>query len=93
MIVYQLYLASAERRDELIRFLVNSGVEAKVHYLIPIHLQNAARDLGYKRGDFPVCERQAEETITLPAHQYVTEEQIDYIVSIVREFYGKRTQE
>ena len=86
--VYQLYLATATRRDELVRFLVTRGVEAKVHYPIPIHLQNAARDLGYKRGDFPVCERQAEEIVTLPAHQYITEEQIDYMVSIIHEFYG-----
>ena len=86
--VYQLYLATATRRDELVRFLVNRGVEAKVHYPIPIHLQNAARDLGYKRGDFPVCERQAEEIITLPAHQHITEEQITYMVSIIREFYS-----
>jgi len=89
--VYQLYLATATRRDELIKFLVAHGVEAKVHYPIPIHLQNAARELGYKRGDFPVCERQADEIITLPAHQHITEEQIAYMVSIIREFYGVRS--
>jgi len=86
--VYQLYLATATRRDELVKFLVTHGVEAKVHYPIPIHLQNAARDLGYRRGDFPVCERQAADIITLPAHQHITEEQIDYTVSTIREFYG-----
>lgn len=86
--VYQLYLATAKHRDALVKFLINSGIEAKVHYPIPIHLQNAARALGYKRGDFPVCERQADEIITLPAHQHITEEQIDYTVSVIREFYG-----
>ena len=86
--VYQLYLATATRRDKLVKFLISRGVEAKIHYPIPIHLQNAARDLGYKRGDFPVCERQTEEIVTLPAHQHITEEQIDYTVSIIREFYG-----
>jgi aminotransferase EvaB len=86
--VYQLYLATATRRDELLSFLISRGVEAKVHYPIPIHLQNAARDLGYQKGDFPVCERQADEIITLPAHQHITEEQIDYTLSIIREFYG-----
>tara|TARA_Y100000588_G_scaffold395323_2_gene523411 strand:- start:22004 stop:23116 length:1113 start_codon:yes stop_codon:yes gene_type:complete len=86
--VYQLYLATAVHRDELLKFLVSRGVEAKVHYPIPIHLQNAARNLGYKRGDFPVCEQQAGEIITLPAHQYVTEEQINYMLSTIRGFYG-----
>ena len=85
--VYQLYLVTAKRRDELVKYLVGRGVEAKVHYPIPIHLQNAARDLGYKRGDFPICERQAEEIVTLPAHQHITPEQIDYTLSCIREFY------
>jgi dTDP-3-amino-2,3,6-trideoxy-4-keto-D-glucose/dTDP-3-amino-3,4,6-trideoxy-alpha-D-glucose/dTDP-2,6-dideoxy-D-kanosamine transaminase len=85
--VYQLYLATATPRDELVKFLASRGVEAKIHYPIPIHLQTAARELGYKRGDFPVCERQAEEIITLPAHQHITEDQIDYTVSVIREFY------
>lgn len=86
--VYQLYLVTATRRDELVKFLVTRGIEAKVHYPIPIHLQNAARDLGYKRGDFPVCERQADEVVTLPAHQHITAEQIHYTVAVIREFYG-----
>jgi dTDP-3-amino-2,3,6-trideoxy-4-keto-D-glucose/dTDP-3-amino-3,4,6-trideoxy-alpha-D-glucose/dTDP-2,6-dideoxy-D-kanosamine transaminase len=85
--VYQLYLVTATRRDELVKFLISRGIEAKVHYPIPIHLQNAARDLGYKRGDFPVCERQAEEIVTLPAHQHITEGQIGYMISSIREFY------
>jgi aminotransferase EvaB len=86
--VYQLYLVTASRRDELVSFLIARGIEAKVHYPIPIHLQNAARNLGYKRGDFPVCERQANEVLTLPAHQHITVEQIGYTVSAIREFYS-----
>lgn len=85
--VYQLYLVTATRRDELVKFLVSRGIEAKVHYPIPIHLQNAAINLGYKRGDFPICERQADEIITLPAHQHITEEQIAYTLKLIREFY------
>ncbi len=87
--VYQLYLATATRRDELVKYLVDHEIEAKVHYPVPIHLQNAARDLGYKRGDFPVCERQADEILTLPAHQHITKEEIDYTTSMIRKFYGK----
>lgn len=89
--VYQLYLLTARRRDDLVAFLAGRGVEAKVHYPIPIHLQNAARGLGYKRGDFPVCERQADEIVTLPAHQHIDEDQIAYVVSCIREFCGAPT--
>jgi len=86
--VYQLYLVTAVRRDELVAFLISRGIEAKVHYPIPIHLQNAARELGYRRGDFPVCERQADEIVTLPAHQHISEEEVAYTVATIREFYS-----
>jgi aminotransferase EvaB len=85
--VYQLYLVTASRRDELVKFLISRGVEAKVHYPLPIHLQNAARELGYVRGDFPVCELQAEQILTLPAHQHVSSEQINHTLSLITEFY------
>ena len=86
--VYQIYLASATKRDQLLDYLISQGIEAKVHYPIPIHLQRAAAELGHKTGAFPVCERQAKEIITLPAHHHLTLEQIDYIVSSIRGFYG-----
>jgi dTDP-3-amino-2,3,6-trideoxy-4-keto-D-glucose/dTDP-3-amino-3,4,6-trideoxy-alpha-D-glucose/dTDP-2,6-dideoxy-D-kanosamine transaminase len=86
--VFQLYLARATRRDELCHFLTSRGIEAKVHYPVPLHLQEAARDLGYRAGDFPEAERYARETITLPAHQHISLEQIDYTVRSIREFYS-----
>lgn len=86
--VYHLYIVRAERRDELLRFLNDRGVEAKVHYPIPLHLQEAARHLGYKTGDFPVCEADCRSIITLPAHQYLTDDEIDYSVGQVRSFYA-----
>lgn len=85
--VYQLYQVSAAHRDELLVFLQNHGVEARVHYPIPLHLQKAAQNMGYRRGDFPVCERQASEIITLPAHAYITADQIEYLLQMIRDFY------
>ncbi len=86
--VYHLYMLRVKRRDELLAFLNGKGVEAKVHYPIPMHLQPAARPLGYKPGDFPVSERDAQCIITLPAHQHLTGEEIDYAISQVRAFYA-----
>ena len=85
--VYHLYLVRVKRRDELLNFLNQNGVEAKVHYPIPVHLQEAARSLGYKRGDFPVCEEDCRNIITLPAHQHLTDEEIEYTIEQVRSFY------
>lgn len=86
---YQLYLAKATRRDELLAFLVDRGIECKVHYPIPIHLQKCAQGLGYKRGDFPVAERQASEVITIPSHQHLDLTHVEYVGEAVRDFYAR----
>lgn len=85
--VYHLYVVRATRRDELLRFLQEHGVEAKVHYPTPVHLQPAARHLGYAAGDFPVSEADSRSVITLPAHQHLSEGEIEYVIQQVRSFY------
>lgn len=87
--VYQIYVIEARDRDELLRFLVGRGVEAKVHYPVPLHLQPAARGLGYRAGDFPECERQAREILTLPAHQHLEDDEIDFTIEQVHDFYAR----
>jgi dTDP-3-amino-2,3,6-trideoxy-4-keto-D-glucose/dTDP-3-amino-3,4,6-trideoxy-alpha-D-glucose/dTDP-2,6-dideoxy-D-kanosamine transaminase len=87
--VYQLYQVGVQQRDDLIAHLHAKEIDCKVHYPIPVHLQEAATDLGYKRGDFPVCEEQADEILTIPAHQHITAEQIEYVVDCIRDFYLK----
>lgn len=85
--VYHLYILRVEKRDELLAYLRDRGIAAKVHYPIPVHLQPAARDLGYAAGDFPVAEEDARCSITLPGHQHLTPDEIDYTIEAVRSFY------
>lgn len=91
---FQLYMVQAERRDDLLRHLIAHGVEAKVHYPIPLHLQPAAQNLGYKKGDFPMAEAQAAAIITLPGHQFLKtsripgEDEVDQMIWAIRQFYG-----
>ncbi|HEX3871229.1 MAG TPA: DegT/DnrJ/EryC1/StrS family aminotransferase, partial [Pirellulales bacterium] len=87
--VYHLYIVRVERRDELLKYLQKRGVDAKVHYPIPLHLQKASKHLGYKKGDFPQAEYDSLNSITFPAHQHLTDDEIDYVIGCVREFYGK----
>ena len=87
--VYHLYILRVKKRDELLAYLNQNGVEAKVHYPIPVHLQKAAAALGYKKGDFPVCEEDCKNIITLPAHQHLTTDEIDYAIDQVRQFYKR----
>ena len=84
---FQLYIVRCARRDELLKYLLREGVEAKVHYPIPLHLQPAARDLGYRRGQFPVAEAQAEDIVTLPGHQFLTDAEVDYMIDRIQRFY------
>ncbi len=85
--VFHIYVLRVKHRDQLLQYLKDNGIEVKIHYPIPMHLQPAAQYLGYKKGDFPVAERHGGEVITLPAHPYLTQEEIDYTIEKVREFY------
>ena len=86
--MFHLYIVFAERRDELLAHCKKQGIEAKVHYPVPLYLQEGLRPYGYKKGDFPVTDRQADTMISFPAHEHLTEEQLAYIVQTVEEFYG-----
>lgn len=85
--VYHIYSFLAERRDDLQKFLVDNGVDAKIHYPIPMHLQPAAVEYGHKPGDFPNAELIASKTISLPVHEFITKDQQDYTVDLIRKFY------
>jgi aminotransferase EvaB len=87
--VFHTYVVEVQRRDELLAHLLASGIEAKVHYPTPVHLQPAARELGYKVGDCPVVEAQAKRIITLPVHQHLEPAEIPYVVERIRTFYGR----
>ncbi|NBV23954.1 MAG: DegT/DnrJ/EryC1/StrS family aminotransferase [Proteobacteria bacterium] len=87
--VYHLYSLHVQRRDELLAFLVKNGVQAKIHYPIPMHLQPASAYLGYQQGDFPDAENHSRVCITLPGHSYLTEDEVGYTIEQVRKFYCK----
>jgi len=84
---FHTFIIQAERRDELQAFLLEHGIETAIHYPIPIHLQPAARSLGYKEGDFPVCEAQAKHILSLPIHQYLSYQEVDQVADMVNRFY------
>lgn len=87
--VFHLYILRVEKRDELVAFLNRQGIEAKVHYPIPMHLQKAAAYLGYRAGDFPVAEADAKCVVTLAAHQHLSESEVQFTIEQVRRFYGR----
>ena len=87
-LVYHLYIVFAQRRDELLKFCLEKGIEAKIHYPIPLYLQEGLKFLGYKKGDFPVTERHTNEIITFPVDQHLSRDELDYVIKVVNEFYN-----
>jgi len=87
---FALYMAKFKQRDKLKSYLIKNGVEVKVHYPIPLHLQKPSRLLGYKSGDFPEAEKQAKELLTLPVHQYLNKSQLNFIIKKIENFYHKK---
>ena len=85
--VYHIYSICCQRRSELQHYLIENGVDAKVHYPTPMHLQPAAEYLGHKKGDFPIAERIADNTLSLPVHEFITRDQQDHVIKLIRAFY------
>jgi dTDP-4-amino-4,6-dideoxygalactose transaminase len=87
-LVYHLYIVFAKDRDNLLKYCLKNGIEAKVHYPIPIYRQSALKFLKYKKGDFPVTDSHAENIITFPCDQHISLNQMNYVISTVKNFYN-----
>ncbi len=83
--VYHVYAIRVQERDEVLAFLAENGIQCGVHYPVPIHLQKAYRNLGYKTGDLPVSERTALEFLSLPMFPELTEAQIEMVSLSLRD--------
>jgi dTDP-4-amino-4,6-dideoxygalactose transaminase len=74
------------RRDELLAYLKEKGIGTLIHYPIPPHLSKAYRNLGYKKGDFPITEQYAGEVLSLPMYNGMTEEEQRYVIDTINRF-------
>ncbi len=84
--VYHLYVIRARQRERLTSFLKEHGIAAGLHYPVPLHLQEAFISLGYRRGDFPIAERCAQEILSLPLYPELSDAQISYVIGIVKKY-------
>ena len=89
-IVYHLYIVFAEQRDELLKYCLDKGIEAKVHYPVPIYMQPALKHLGHKLGDFPVTDEHTHKIISFPCDQHLSIEEMDYVIKTVTDFYNNK---
>lgn len=76
-------------RDGLQKYLAEKQIATGLHYPVSLHLQPCFAHLGYKKGDFPVAEQLAETGLSLPMYPELTDEQIEYVASSIREFFDQ----
>lgn len=84
--VYHLYVVRVHDRDILQNRLTGEQIGTGIHYPVPLHLQEACRKLGYKKGAFPVAERVSVELLSLPMFPQITEEQQYRVVQAILDF-------
>lgn len=73
-------------RKQFFEYLKEKGIQSIIYYMVAIHLQEANKFLGYKNGDFPVTEKLCREAIALPLYPEMTQEEFNYIVSVINYF-------
>jgi dTDP-4-amino-4,6-dideoxygalactose transaminase len=81
--VYHVFTVRSAEREQLLNTLLAAGVQTGIHYPIPVHLQPAYSDLGYRASDFPHAEAAAKEVLSLPMFPEMTEGQIEEVMSAV----------
>lgn len=82
--VYHVYAVRLSRRDEALRSLRDASIDAGIHYPVPVHLQKAYAELGYRPGDLPITEMLASEFLSLPIYPELSPEQVAEVVSTLK---------
>ena len=83
--VYQTYAVRVANREKVMEGLKSKGVSSLIHYPIPLHLQEAYQELGYKKGAFPIAEKLASDVLSLPMFPHITKQQIEHVVAALKE--------
>lgn len=86
--IYYTYTIATENRDGLRAYLKDRGIATGVYFPVPLHMQRAFENLGYKLGDFPGAEYIADHTLVLPMFAELTEDEVNYIIHAVNEWKG-----
>ena len=84
--VWHIFGIRCRRRDELEAYLNGKGIGTNKHYPIPMHLQKCYRDLGFRKGDFPIAEEISETELSLPMYYGMTEEETSFVIDAINEF-------
>ena len=85
--IYNQFVIRCPERDKLQSYLKENGIGTEVYYPLPLHLQPCFEYLGYSKGEFPVSEQLAADTLALPIHQGLDRADLEYVSEKIRRFY------
>lgn len=84
--VWHIFAIRSDRRDELEKYLNENEIGTNKHYPIPMHLQECYKDLGFKKGDFPIAEEISNTELSLPMYYGMKDEEVDYVIDKINRF-------
>jgi dTDP-4-amino-4,6-dideoxygalactose transaminase len=86
--IYNQYIVRVEERDKMREFLTKNEIGSEIYYPVPFHLQECFKDLGHKKGDFPISEFSADNSIALPIYPELSDDQINFVVETFKKFFN-----
>ena len=86
--VFHLFVIRTSKRDQLLKYLMQNQIGVIIHYPIPIHLQEAYTQMGWRRGLFPLAEKAADEILSLPIFPTMSDRQVDYVIEVIQQFFN-----
>ena len=84
---HHLYVVRSSQRDRLCSYLNSKGIEAIIHYPIPIHLQESYSELQLTSGSFPITELLANEILSIPIHPHLINQDLRYIINSMKKYF------
>jgi dTDP-4-amino-4,6-dideoxygalactose transaminase len=87
--VWNQFTVRVQRRDSLRSYLADKGIGSEIYYPLPMHLQKSFASSGFKSGDLPVCEKMAEEVLSLPMFPELSLQDVETVVANIKDFYKK----
>ncbi len=86
--VYHRFVIGTSKRDELVSFLKQRGIGTGLYYPYPLHKQKAYLDTFGKTWSLPIAEKLAQELLAIPIYPELTQEELDYIIETIKEFFN-----
>ncbi|NQT06431.1 MAG: DegT/DnrJ/EryC1/StrS family aminotransferase [Candidatus Omnitrophica bacterium] len=83
---YHQYVLASESRDDLLKYINSKGIESRVYYPIPLHLQKCYSDLGYRKGDLPISEWAAANTLAVPVYSELKKMEVEAVAGCIKDF-------